>query len=80
MSNEFEDWLISGGSMPGLNLQTVALPDSVLLDRAVAARESRSHSFANPPTNCRHELVYCKQDDDMHCHYCDKFMYRLDQD
>ena len=36
----------------------------------------RAHNFATvDPKTCTHSLVYCKVDDDMHCHFCDRYMY-----
>lgn len=49
--------------------------DKELLAKAVYYAEERKKSFANPPKDCKHEMVYVKEGGDLHCQYCDKFMY-----
>lgn len=41
--------------------------------------DERQHNFVTvDPATCTHGLVYCKDSgEDMHCHFCDKFMYSL---
>lgn len=53
--------------------------------KAVALAEKyeaeRKHNFATvDPKTCTHSLVYCKDGEDMHCHYCDKYMYSMRHD
>lgn len=41
----------------------------------------RKHNFATvDPATCEHSMVYSKDGDAVHCHFCDRFMYYESKD
>lgn len=52
-----------------------------LVKKAKAFETERQASFkVTDPATCKHSMVYHKQFDDVHCHFCDKFMYDASKD
>ncbi len=51
---------------------------AILVRNKIEADRALNFAVIDPKT-CTHKLAYNKQDDDMHCHFCDVFLYRGDE-